>query len=78
MKIHAFEESDDLTMVMWVDAANGNRGRRVNPGPLPRHGPEVHPQWLRDGSLATGMALTENRPHLSVTRIGRGTSGCQR
>ena len=25
MKIHAFEESDNLTMVMWVDAANGNR-----------------------------------------------------
>eukprot|EP00439_Symbiodinium_sp_Y106_P008646 s6918_g1.t1 len=25
MKIHAFKESDDLTMVMWVDAANGNR-----------------------------------------------------
>ncbi|OLQ11583.1 hypothetical protein AK812_SmicGene4618 [Symbiodinium microadriaticum] len=25
MKIHAFKETDDLTMVMWVDAANANR-----------------------------------------------------
>ena len=25
MKIHAFEENDDLVMIMWVDAANGNR-----------------------------------------------------
>ena len=25
MKIHAFEETDDLVMIMWVDAANGNR-----------------------------------------------------
>ena len=25
MKIHAFHEEDDLTMVMWVDAANANR-----------------------------------------------------
>ena len=79
MKIHAFKESDDLTMVMWVDAANGNRvDGGSNPGPLPGHGPKVHPQWLRDGSLATGMALAEDRPHVSVTWIGRGTSSCQR
>ena len=25
MKIHAFKETDDLTMIMWVDAANANR-----------------------------------------------------
>ncbi|CAE7515030.1 RE1 [Symbiodinium sp. CCMP2456] len=25
MKIHAFKEADELTMVMWVDAANANR-----------------------------------------------------
>ena len=25
MKIHSFKETDELTMVMWVDAANANR-----------------------------------------------------
>ena len=69
MKIHAFREEDDLTMVMWVDAANANRADGGSTqGLFPGNDYYGHAPRRSHPRLSDLMALPEDRPHVSLPR----------